>query len=70
MGEVTLIWFALFALLAVALVVGGAVLRLNWLVAVGACLLVSLAGAWVVGPLGIGAGLVVGGLLLLSCRRR
>ena len=58
MGDVTVALFGLFALLGLALVGFGSIKRARKPIVAGAALLISLAGAWIVGLPGVALGLI------------
>lgn len=59
MGDLILFGLGALALLGIALVVVGALRRSRSILVPGAALLVALAGAWVLGPIGLGLGALV-----------
>lgn len=69
MGEVVVFWFAAIALCGAALVALGLVAKRPRLVAAGGCLLLALAGGWIIGPVGFAVGGAVGALLALLWTR-
>ena len=59
MGDVTVAWFGALAFFGAALVVFGIFARRGVAIALGASLLVSLAGSWIMGPQGLLFGILV-----------
>lgn len=59
MGDLTLTWFGVLATAGLVLITVGAVRRQRSLTLLGVALLAALAGAWIVGPLGLCTGAVV-----------
>ena len=68
MGQITVAVFVALTLAGLALVAGGVFLRSRNTMAAGAALLLTLAGAWVLGPPGAALGLLA--LALLRRRRQ
>lgn len=61
MGELTLVWFGVLAMVGLVLITIGAVRRHRSITLLGVALLAALAGLWIVGPLG----LCLGGAVLV-----
>jgi len=57
-GEITVIAYAALAALGLALVGWGAFRRHRFMLRCGAAILLALAGAWVLGPAGLAAGVL------------
>jgi hypothetical protein len=74
MGDMVLTGFIALAVLGVVMVVIGMLRRSRALTLAGSALLATLAGAWVIGPAGVGLGVLVLGLGLAlrgrACRSR
>ncbi len=63
MGEPVVVGFAVLAVVGIALVLVGAVRRAVNLMVVGSAILLAIAGAWMLGPVGALVGLLAFGFL-------